>query len=190
MNSYLASKGFPVPVSHHRLRQGKEPFGNYRPFGPDVVSLIVPALDIDGAIWSLQFIAPDSRKRFYPSGKIQGRFCPFGLTVNPAKVLICEGIATALTLHEDTSLPVIAAFNANNLVPVAEAIRWKYTNVDILICGDDDHMTEGNPGRTKAIEAAARCGGDWQLPDFTGLPRGLKDSDFNDLQQLQAVNHE
>ncbi len=40
-----------------------------------------------------------------------------------------------------------------------------------------------------AIEAAARCGGDWVLPDFTGLPRGPKDTDFNDLKQLQAVNH-
>ena len=101
------------------------------------------------------------------------------------KILIAEGVATALTLREDTGLPVITAFNANNLVPVAESIRWKYASVDILICGDDDHATEGNPGRTKAIEAAARCGGDWVLPDFSGLPRGEKDTDFNDLRQLR-----
>jgi putative DNA primase/helicase len=60
---------------------------------------------------------------------------------------------------------------------------------DLLICGDDDHATEGNPGRAKAMEAAVRCGGDWVLPDFTGLPRGPKDTDFNDLRRLREVHH-
>ena len=185
MNSYLASKRLRRSVDEYGLRQGHGPFLNYKPFDTIEVSLIIPVIDIDGAIWSLQYIAADGRKRFHPSGKLRGHFCPFGLQCEPEKILIAEGVATALTLREDTGLPVITAFNANNLVPVAESIRWKYASVDILICGDDDHTTEGNPGRTKAIEAAARCGGDWVLPDFSGLPRGEKDTDFNDLRQLR-----
>ena len=185
MNGYLASKSLQRPVDEYGLRQGQGPFLNYKPFGTSEVSLIVPASDIGGATWSLQIIANDGRKRFYPGGKLHGHFCPIGLQGEPEKILIAEGVATALTLREDTGLPVITAFNANNLVPVAESIRWKYASVDILICGDDDHATEGNPGRTKAIEAAARCGGDWVLPDFSGLPRGEKDTDFNDLRQLR-----
>jgi putative DNA primase/helicase len=188
VNHYLVSKGLHRPISEYELRQGKEPFGSYIPFGIGEALLIVPAVDINRAIWSLQVIAPDGRKRFYPGGKLRGHFCPFGLQDAPEKILIAEGVATALTLF-DTGFPVIAAFNANNLVPVAESIRWKYPNTNILICADDDHMTEGNPGCTKAVEAAARCGGDWVLPDFTGLPRGPKDTDFNDLRRLKEADH-
>ena len=189
MNHYLASKGFQHPVNQHGLRQACEPFNGYEPFGTGTASLIVPVMDIDGAIHSLQFIAPDGQKRFYPGGKLKGHFYAIGLFDKPVKILITEGIATALTLYEDTGFPVIVAFNAGNLVSVAESIRWKFTNVDILICGDDDHATEGNPGRAKAMEAAVRCGGDWVLPDFTGLPRGPKDTDFNDLRRLREVRH-
>jgi len=185
VNSYLASKGLPRPISDYGLRRAKEPFGDYSPFDSSECALVVPVVDIVGAVRSLQFIAPDGEKRFYPSGKLRGHFCPIALTENPIKVLICEGIATALTLNGDSGLPVITAFNAGNLPAVAEAIRWKYPKAEILICGDDDHLTEGNPGATKAAEAAGRCGGDWVLPVFTGLPRGLKDTDFNDLQQLK-----
>jgi putative DNA primase/helicase len=176
-NHYLVSKGLQRSVDEYGLPQKKEPLGSYIPFGIGEALLIVPAVDIDGAIWSLQVIAPDGRKRFYPGGKLRGHFCPFGLQDAPEKILIAEGVATALTLF----------FNANNLVPVAESFRWKYPNTDILICGDDDHMTEGNPGRTKAIEAAVHCGGDWVLPDFSGLPRGPKDTDFNDLRRLREA---
>jgi putative DNA primase/helicase len=172
------------------LRQDKEPLGSYIPFGSTDELLIVPAIDIDGDIHSIQIISPDGRKRFYPGGKLRAHFCPIGLIDKPVKILICEGIATALTLFEDTGFPVISAFNAGNLDAVAESIRWKFPHADILICGDDDHATEGNPGRAKAVEAAVRCGGEWVLPDFTGLPRGPKDTDFNDLRRLKEVHHE
>ena len=108
----------------------------------------------------------------------------------PEKILICEGVATGLTLYEDMQCPVIVAFNAGNLAPVAESIRWKYSESGILICGDNDHATERNPGRTKAMEAAARCFGDWVVPDFTGLNAGPKDTDFNDLGRLKETSHE
>ena len=184
-NGYLASKGLQRPISEYGLHQGKEPFGSYIPFGSGESVLIVPAVDIDSNIHSVQFIAADGRKRFYPGGKLGKHFCPISLIDKPVRILIAEGIATALTLYEDTGYPVVAAFNAGNLVSVAESIRWKYINADILICGDDDHANEGNPGKAKAMEAATRCGGDWVLPDFTGLPRGPKDTDFNDLRQLR-----
>jgi len=189
VNSYLASKGLQHPISDYGLRQGKGSFGNYTPFGRDEISLIVPVVDLDRNINSLQFIASDGRKRFYLGGKLKGHFCATGLFDKPIKILITEGIATALTLFEDTGFPVITAFNCGNLASVAEAVRWKYPDADILICGDDDHMAEGNPGKTKAKEAAIRCGGDWVLPIFTGLPRGPKDTDFNDLRRLKEVHH-
>ena len=70
MDHYLASKGFQHPENQYGLRQAYEPFNGYEPFGTGTASLIVPVMDIDGTIHSLQFIAPDGRKRFYPGGKL------------------------------------------------------------------------------------------------------------------------
>jgi putative DNA primase/helicase len=189
-NDYLTSKGLSPPISDYGLRQGKGSFGTYTPFGDNEVSLIVPSVDVDGTLHSLQFVSTGGRKRFYPGGKLKGHFCHFGLIDNPVKILIAEGVATALTLFEDSGFPVVAAFNCGNLAAVAETIRWKYFDTDILICADDDHTTEGNPGCAMAAEAAVRIGCDWVPPDFTGLPRGPKDTDFNDLKRLKEAGHE
>src|SRR5690606_19898560 len=53
-------------------------------------------------------------------------------------VLLAEGYATAATLFEATGLPVVCAFDASNLMPVAEALRKRYKRARILVCADDD----------------------------------------------------
>jgi len=56
----------------------------------------------------------------------------------------------------------------------------------IIIAGDDDHKTEGNPGRTKAIEAASSIDTSVVFPDFgENLPE--KATDFNDLHLLKGL---
>ena len=62
---------------------------------------------------------------------------------------MAEGFATAATVHEATGSAVAVAFNANNLKPVAIALRAKFPSLEMVICADDDHLTEGNPGITK-----------------------------------------
>ena len=190
MNNYLSTKGLHHPIARYGLRQGVGPFNGYEPFEPGEISLLSPVVDLDGKIWSLQFISPHGKKRFYPGGKLKGHFFSLGLIEKPTKILIAEGVATALTLYEDMGFPVIASFNCGNLAPVAELVRWKFPDADIVICADDDYLTEGNPGCTKAAEAATRCGGSWIPPDFDGLPRGVKDTDFNDLRRLREACHE
>ena len=72
------------------------------------------------------------------------------------------------------------AFNAGNLLPVAKALREKYPEPTLIICADDDAGTEGNPGLTKATEAAQAVDGLLAVPDFgAGRPDGA--TDFNDL---------
>ena len=51
-------------------------------------------------------------------------------------------------------------------------------NMRLIVCGDDDHTTDGNLGRTKATEAARAVGGLLALPIF---PEGTTGTDFNDL---------
>jgi len=126
--------------------------------------LMVPVRDAKGVLWSLQFIDADGTKRFLTGGRIQGCYCAIGA---PRDVLlVCEGYATAATLFEATGHAVAAAFSANNLGRVAVALRVKFPQARIVICGDNDAHTPGNPGRTAAMAAAQAVGGLWVIPKF------------------------
>jgi putative DNA primase/helicase len=149
--------------------------------------LVIPMQDIDGKVWSLQNIKPNGTKLFMVGGRIKDCFYLIGGPVTD-QVFICEGFATGATLYMETKKPVFVAFYATNLVSVAKVIRKRYSNVEILICGDDDRCTGGNPGKQAAITAARSCGGNWTIPDFTGLNPSFKDTDFNDLYILRKVN--
>ena len=144
--------------------------------------LIVPCF-IDDRLATVQRISPDGQKKFIHGGAKKAGYYLIGESFDT--ILVAEGYATGATLHEGTGHAVAVAFDAGNLKPVALAIRRDYPAARIVICGDDDYRTEGNPGRTKAIEAAQACGGAWVLPEF-GLTREEQDSDFNDLVQRQG----
>ena len=57
--------------------------------------------------------------------------------------------------------------------------------MSLIICADDDSKTEGNPGLTKATEAAQEVGGLLAVPDF-GPDRKDGATDFNDLAAAQG----
>lgn len=140
--------------------------------------LLVP-LYAGGVLVNLQRIAPDGGKRFLFGGRIKGTYSPLG-RITPGKPLcICEGWATGATLHE-SGYTVACAMNAGNLKPVALALRAEYHTTEIIIAGDDDRLSEGNPGRTAANAAAALVGG---LVTFPEWPADAPDtlSDYNDL---------
>ncbi len=75
------------------------------------------------------------------------------------------------------------AFDARNLLPVARALRAKFPDKKLVLCADDDAETEGNPGITKATEAARAVNGLLAVPEFgDDRPSGV--TDFNDLCTL------
>jgi putative DNA primase/helicase len=127
-------------------------------------ALIVPMRDTAGTLHSLQTITPDGDKRFLSGGRVKGCYHAIG---KPAGVLIvCEGYATGASIHETTGHAVAVAFNAGNLEAVALALRAKYAALKIIVAADDDHLTEGNPGMTKARAAAVAVRGWLAVPDF------------------------
>ena len=141
---------------------------------------------MNGAINSLQFIAGDGGKRLLSNGQKSGYSIPVnGLLsiemVQPQQIVICEGWATGATLAEDEPAAlVLAAIDAGNLKAVALSVRQQWPEVPITIAGDDDRMTQGNPGRTKATDAAITVDGQVAFPQWPeGAPESL--SDFNDL---------
>ncbi|WP_143292886.1 toprim domain-containing protein, partial [Burkholderia pseudomallei] len=95
-------------------------------------------------------------------------------------LLVGEGYATCATLAAATGYPAAVAFDAGNLHAVATALRGRYPDARIVVCADEDHTTDGNPGVTKARAAADAVAGTVAIPDF-GPNRPATGTDFNDL---------
>ncbi|WP_218510849.1 toprim domain-containing protein [Variovorax sp. dw_308] len=148
-------------------------------------TLLIPLRDAVGHLHGLQSIAPDGSKRFMPGARVKG--CYHAIGRPSGRLVICEGYATGATIHEDSGDAVAIAFNAGNLQPVAKALRTKFPCITLVVAADDDWKTDGNPGMTAATEAARAVGGLLAVPDFTDLPRGDDDTDFNDLHRLDAT---
>lgn len=141
--------------------------------------------DIDGNLQTVQRLYDNGDKKAWPGLPVKGAFHLLGDLFTSKRILICEGFATGCTLLEQTGYPVVCAMFANNLLPVAATLRKRYPSHEITVCGDDDRHTAGNPGRTKATEAAAAIGAKLTFPVF---PEGAEGTDFNDLYvALQVV---
>lgn len=148
--------------------------------------LLVP-LYLDGRLVNLQRIAPDGGKRFLFGGRIKGTYSPLGIIQPGAVLCICEGWATGASLHQHGGYAVAAAMNAGNLMPAAMGLRSRYPAQQIVVAGDDDRLTEGNPGRAAANAAAAAVGGEVAFPDWPdNAPESL--TDFNDLANWKLAN--
>lgn len=146
--------------------------------------LLLPIRDAEAKLHSLQFIGQDGGKLFLPGGRKRGCYFSIG---KPAGVLyVAEGFATAASIHEATGEAVAVAFDAGNLQPVAEVLRAKYPGLALVIASDDDYLTEGNPGRTKATEAARVTGARIAIPVF-GEDRPEGATDFNDLHKARGL---
>ncbi|MDD2749609.1 toprim domain-containing protein [Acidithiobacillus sp.] len=127
-------------------------------------SLILALQDWDGKIWSTQTIYPDGVKRMLKGGKKRGLHIL--VRENPSgRLLVCEGYATAVSLAMmDPNAEVIAAIDAQNMKPVAEAARARFPEREIVLAGDHD------PVGIKCAEAAARAiGGLVLIPETPGM---------------------
>jgi len=142
--------------------------------------LIVPVRR-GGDLVGLQFIGPDGSKKFLTGTPKAGAYHVIGaIEADAPELAIAEGYATAATLHALSGWPVLVAFDAGNLLPVAKAARKAFPQACIVIAADDDRATPGNPGRTKAEAAAAAVAGIVCAPPLTDNMSG---SDWNDLAE-------
>jgi len=128
-------------------------------------ALVIPVRSGD-ELHSLQFITEDGRKQFLSGGRISGGYFSIGSIQGADALCIAEGFATGATIHQATGHLVAVAFHAGNLAPVAKAMRQKLPDLPLIICADDDAGTEGNPGITKANQAALAIGAKVAVPDF------------------------
>lgn len=166
---YLVKKG--VPAHHLRIYRGDLSIARCRVDG----AVVVPLCDEHGKLWSLEFICADGEKRFLSGGRKHGCYCLLGEIAET--VCIAEGYATGASVHQATGLPIVIAFDAWSLKPVAEALQSKHPSAKIIVCGDND----GNgTGQTKAQEAAQAVGGLIVVPETPG-------EDWNDVHQRNGL---
>ncbi|MGU5700399.1 DUF927 domain-containing protein [Aeromonas caviae] len=168
---YLERKGFGShlsAVNRTLIREGGENF----PAG----SLVIPLTNEAGELLNVQLIRADGTKRYLHGGQKAGAFHRID---GGELVAVVEGYATGLSVHQATGASIYCAMDCSNLSAVAQIASRQHPEARILLCGDNDEGTQGNPGRVKAEQAAAAIGGLVALPPIAG--------DWNDYHQAHGL---
>lgn len=184
-HGYLTAKG--INSNGARLIQAVDAHRLCNRLSPELTGalLVIPMRNAARQLRSLQFITEGGLKRPLTGGEKQG--CYFAIGSPKGQIIICEGFATGASLAQCTGDAVAVAFDAGNLYAAGLALHVKSPALKIIIAADDDHLTEGNPGMTKATAAALAVGGLVAVPTFAA-GRPDKATDFNDLHQLAGMD--
>jgi phage/plasmid primase-like uncharacterized protein len=106
--------------------------------------LLIPARKYSRAgavIAAMQKIQVDGAKRFSKDADMIGACCLLGtIDANTPLIEIGEGYATCETVRMATGFdtPAMVAFNAGNLMPVAQQLRRDFPDAHLLFLADDD----------------------------------------------------
>lgn len=147
--------------------------------------LVVPVW-IGGAISTLELIDELGRKSSLAGGVKKGGYWMSGpvpgADVPATPILIGEGMATTLAPHRATGWLALAALSSGNLPLVAEAMRDRFPEADIVVLGDL------GPGAEKARQAAEVSRARLAWPLFAADARiGDKvPNDFSDMAVLSG----
>jgi P4 family phage/plasmid primase-like protien len=144
--------------------------------------LLIPMRQKAGALCGLQIIQPDGSRKFLTGTPAGGAYTVLGKPSRTGTVVICEGYATGVSIHQATGFCTVVAFSAGNLAAVADKIARAMPDAHLVIGADDDFQTDGNPGMT----AAAATGLPVAIPLWAG-DRG-RGTDFNDLHLAEGLD--
>ncbi len=168
-SAYLAGKGLP---------------GFTYPILPDGTLLLV-LMNESGEDVAAQTITAEGEKRLLTGSAKKGSYHVINPAHSSEMVIIGEGLATVLSVHlmRPDSLAVVA-IDAGNLLPVAQVMRRKYPQAQIVIAADNDiKPDEPNTGKESAEKAAATVTG------LVALPPGDHKADWNDYHQQHGLEN-
>ena len=100
------------------------------------------------------------------------------------QVVLCEGIGTALAIHQTTGLPVIAALSAQNLPDVARDLRDKLQG-KAVIYADNDGERAAFKGQAYALRAARILGEARTAIVLPEKPGGITPPGYDARDQLR-----
>lgn len=169
---YLTNKGF----ADHLSAVNRAPIsvgGENYPAG----SAVIPLTNEAGELVNVQLISHDGSKRYLAGGQ---KAEAFHRIAGGELIAIVEGYATGLSVHLATGATVYCAMDCGNLAVVAQIARRQHPEAQVLLCGDNDAHSKGNPGKAKAEQAASTVGGLVALPPVAG--------DWNDYHQTHGLN--
>ena len=139
-------------------------------------NLVIPLKDKQGSIVGLQYIGPDGTKRFLTGSKKSGSFFLLGREIfkTSDSLNYAEGYATAASIYADRSQPVVVAFDAFNLIKVAEVMYQYFPKHKHVFVADNDDSKTGEKEAQKAAAYIQKQGGyaEIQMPETKG--------DYND----------
>ncbi|WP_342323684.1 DUF927 domain-containing protein [Kosakonia sp. BYX6] len=146
-------------------------------------SLLLPLVDESGAVVAAQTITPTGEKRLLAGSAKRGAYHPVNSPEQPRRVVLAEGLATALTCHliRPEALTV-AAIDAGNLLPVAEAMRQQHPQAQIIIAADNDRLDDKPNTGTDAAEKAA-----FAVTGWVSVPPTDYKVDWNDYHQQHGL---
>lgn len=150
--------------------------------------LLVPMMDWEGKVWSLQYIDCNGKKRPLTGGRKRDNFVVLNRAAwdRDVPIYFAEGFVTAATVAMATGAPCVCAFDCGNLPKVAKIFRDHVPDRPFVICADNDGTIDKdgqpkeNAGVVKGEEAARLAGGWLAIPEFYGQPG----TDFNDLASI------
>jgi phage/plasmid primase-like uncharacterized protein len=189
---YLSRKGVqPVPSLREIDADALKQLAGYAPNSdgmPLQGSILVAPVKVDGKVSSIEFIDADGRKSALAGGAKSGGYWASGpltaLDGQPTTIAIGEGLATMLSVHAATGVPVVAGLSCHNLPKVAKLLREQYPQADLVVLAD-----RGN-GQEHAERAAREAGARFAVPAFASHEHidGNEPTDFNDLARLRGLD--
>lgn len=137
--------------------------------------LVIPMINAEGKIQSLEFISDNGFKKIMPKSKASGAFTPLGFLrdKSPPQIIIAEGFATAASLHDATGIPTVHARGKGNIATVTDIMRTRHPDAQIIIAADNDQSKKNNWGLATAQAIQANQPVIIMLPEIDG--------DYNDL---------
>ena len=171
---YLEKKG----VSSHGLRVSGD-------------RLVMPLINADGQMRSLQFIDGEGGKRFLKGAQAAGNFFVIGDLSGPV-INYAEGFATAASYHADHNEPVVVAHSASNLKKVAESLYPLQPDAKHIFIADFDESETGEREAIKAAQVIQKAGGQSvvlmpaEVGDYNDAAQAVEGELLPALQQINV----
>ena len=158
------SADIPDPNHPYLVKKGVQAFGcRQLPDG----RLILPIMDFDGNIMSVQTIDDKGRKKFHTGAPVSSGGMNVGFYFG-GETVICEGYATGWSIHDDTKNHVRVAFSMGNMEKIARELISKGRS--IILAADKGQCAEKMQSLSRELGVPAI------IP-----PDDIEGSDFNDL---------
>lgn len=180
VSAVLWMEGEACPPTHPYLIKKQVNVDNGVRYHPATGNLLIPLRDGQD-ILGVQRITATGEKKVNPGGRLSG--CYHVIQGELDTVYICEGYATAMTVHMATGKTAVMAVSAGNLQAVGEKLAKMYPAARLVFAADNDQGGEKNPGIEMAEKAVRHLKrGQVIAPPF---PEGQK-GDWNDYALIHG----